>query len=129
MSTEGLDQNRLVRKEVSLGNIREYEPPQEHIGLQFAPWKEVASDDVVFNYTKGRTADLAPGRAEDAEAELAGKDHFHGYGRASINDWSLKHHYDASDVTRYRDGDKFYQSVLATIEMDGDPKPDEITRT
>lgn len=113
MSTEGLAQDRLVRKEVSLGTIREYEPPQDHIGLSFCPWMEVQSDDVVFNYTKGLTSDMVPARAEDAESELAGKDEFFGTGRAAINDWAVKHHYDASDVTRYREGLILRDSPLA----------------
>lgn len=99
----GLSQDRLVRKEVALGVIREFEPPQDHIGLSlFAPFYDVQSDDVIFNYTRGLTAGLAPARAEDAESELAGKDESSGTGRASIIDWALKDHYDPSDVTRWR---------------------------
>jgi hypothetical protein len=97
--------DRLVRKEVALGIIREFEPPQDHIGTRlFAPYESVASDDVIFSYTRGLTDGLAPARAEDAESELAGKDDSVGAGQASIIDWALKHHYDASDVTRYREG-------------------------
>lgn len=103
MPTLPLD--RLVRKEVALGVIREFEPPQDHIGLRlFAPFESVQSDDVIFNYTRGLTAGVAPARAEDAESELAGKDESIGYGRASIIDWAIKDHYDPSDVTRYREG-------------------------
>lgn len=100
-----LAQDRLVRKEVALGVLREFEPPQDHIGLRlFAPLEDVASDDVIFGYTRGLTAGLAPARAEDAESELAGKDESFGTGRASIIDWAIKDHYDPSDVTRYREG-------------------------
>lgn len=100
-----LSQDRLVRKEVALGVLREYEPPQDHIGLRlFAPMQDVQSDDVIFNYTRGLTAGLAPARAEDAESEMAGKDDSMGYGAASIIDWAQKDHYDPSDVTRYREG-------------------------
>jgi hypothetical protein len=97
--------DRLVRKEESLGAIREMDTPNEHIGLQIAPWLDVDSDDVVFEYIKGGLQEgLAPARAEDAEAELAQKDDMlAGQGRASIIDWSLKDRYSASDVTRYRD--------------------------
>lgn len=103
--TTPLSQDRLVRKEVALGVIREYEPPQEHIGTRlFAPFQDVQSDDVIFSYTRGLTAGLAPARAEDAESELAGKDESIGSGRASVQDWAIKDHYDASDVTRYREG-------------------------
>lgn len=99
-----LPQDRLVDKVVSLGTIREFEPPQEHIGLrEFAPFQHAETDDVIFTYTRGMTDGLAPARAEDAESELAGKDTSFGSGSASIIDWALKHHYDPSDVTRYRD--------------------------
>lgn len=100
-----LNQDRLVRKEVALGVLREYEPPQNHIGLSLlAPFREVESDDVIFDYTRGLTqAGLAPARAEDAESELAQKDESVGTGRASIIDWALKDHYDPSDVSRYRE--------------------------
>lgn len=100
----GLD--RLIRKEVSLGAIRERPLPQDHIGLaQVAPWLNVGSDDVIFDYLKdGLQEGLAPARAEDAEAELAQKDDLYfGQGRASVIDWSLKDKYTASDVTRYRE--------------------------
>jgi hypothetical protein len=99
-----LSQDRLVRKEVALGVIREFEPPQDHIGLRLlAPFQAVASDDVIFDYTRGFTAGLAPARAEDAESEMAGKDDSVGTGRAAIIDWAIKDHYSASDVTRYRE--------------------------
>jgi hypothetical protein len=100
----GLD--RLIRKEVSLGAIRERPLPQDHIGLaQIAPFLNVSSDDVIFDYIKdGLQEGLAPARAEDAEAELAQKDDLYfGQGRASVIDWSLKDKYTASDVTRYRE--------------------------
>lgn len=97
--------DRLVRREVALGLVREILPPQSHIGLDMvAPWLEVESDDVMFDYAKGLTDGLAPARAEDAESELAQKDFTYvGQGRASIMDWALKDHYSASDVTRYRE--------------------------
>lgn len=99
-----IPQDRLVRKEVSLGQIREMEPPQTHLGLRLiAPFRDVQSDDVIFDYTRGLVAGLAPARAEDAESELAQKDESVGTGRASIIDWALKDHYDPSDVTRYRE--------------------------
>jgi len=99
----GLD--RLVRKEVSLGVIREILPPQDHIGLGIAPMMDVATDDVIFDYIKGGLQDgLSPARAEDAEAELSQKDDLvYGSGRAAVIDWSLKDKYTASDVTRYRE--------------------------
>jgi hypothetical protein len=98
--------DRLVRKETSLGAIREKPQPDNHIGLaQVAPFLDVDTDDVIFEYIKGGLQEgLAPARAEDAEAELAQKDELlYGQGRASIIDWSLKDRYSASDVTRYRE--------------------------
>lgn len=98
-------QDRLIRKEVALGTIREQEPPQQHIGTRIvAPWMEVATDDVIFDYARGLTDGMAPARAEDAESELAQKDLLMGgTGRASVIDWALKDHYTASDVMRYRE--------------------------
>ena len=95
--------DRLIRKETSLGTIRALEPPTQHIGLRvLAPWLDVASDDVIFDFAKGLSDGLAPARAEDAESELAQKDLvFGGTGRASVLDWALKDHYSASDVSRY----------------------------
>lgn len=96
-------QDRLIRKEVALGTIREIEPPTTHIGTRLiAPMESVGSDDVIFDYAKGLTDGLAPARAEDAESELAQKDILPtGSGRASVIDWALKDHYKPSDVTRY----------------------------
>jgi hypothetical protein len=105
MTATPLPQDRLVRKEENLGVIREYEPPKDHIGLSMlAPFQEVSSDEVVFDYIRQPSVGLAPARAEDAESELAGKDDSVGTGRASIIDWAIKDHYDPSDVTRYREG-------------------------
>jgi hypothetical protein len=95
--------DRLIRKEVALGTIRDLEPPLTHIGTRLlAPWLEVPSDDVIFDFAKGLADGLAPARAEDAESELAQKDLlFGGTGRASVIDWALKDFYTASDVSRY----------------------------
>lgn len=99
-----IGQDRLVRQEVSLGLIREIVPPENHLGLQLFPFMEVPTDDVIFNYALGYTDGLAPARAEDAESELAQKDDiFASEGRASVIDWSVKDHYVASDVSRYRE--------------------------
>jgi len=108
--------DRLVRKETSLGAIREKQVPNDHIGLQIAPYLDVDTDDVIFQYIKdGLQEGLAPARAEDAEAELAQKDDLlYGSGRASIIDWSLKDRYSASDVTRYRE-DLFLQQRAAGV--------------
>lgn len=112
LNATAVGQDRIIRKEVSLGQIREIEPPTTHLGLQFAPFLDVAADDVIFSYIKGDTDGLAPARAEDAESELAQKDDsVLGEGRASLIDWSLKDHYDASDVNRYREYTRIVQAM------------------
>ena len=111
--------DRLVRKEVALGVIREILPPTQHIGLQLiAPFLNVESDDVIFDYAKGLTDGLAPARAEDAESELAQKDEqWVGIGRAAVIDWSLKDHYVASDVSRYREALIVADAVRNTLSV------------
>lgn len=106
-------QDRLVRKESALGFIRELVPPTEHIGLsEFAPWMDVPTDEVIFEYLTGLTDGLAPARAEDAEAELAQKDYLYtGQGRASVVDWAIKDHYTASDVNRFREAEAVAQAM------------------
>lgn len=99
-----IGQDRLIRKEVSLGVVREIVPPEQHIGLQIAPFMNVPYDDVIFDYAKGLADGMAPARAEDAESDLAQKDDsVLGQGRASVIDWAIKDHYTASDVDRYRE--------------------------
>lgn len=99
-----LGQDRLIRKEVALGLVREIVPPQNHIGLSIAPFMEVPTDDVIFNYAQGLTDGLVPARAEDAESELSQKDDtFLSEGRASVIDWAIKDRYASSDVNRYRE--------------------------
>lgn len=100
-----IGQDRLVRKEVALGVIKDIVPPQNHIGLSLiAPFLEVPTDDVIFQYAQGYTDGLVPARAEDAESELSQKDDtFLTEGRASLMDWAVKDHYTASDVNRYRE--------------------------
>lgn len=98
-----LSQDRLVRKEVALGQVREIPPPMTHVGDSIAPMLSVQSDDVIFQYVTPDVDGLAPARAEDAESELAQKDDTFGTGRASLIDWAIKDHYDPSDVSRYRE--------------------------
>ncbi len=99
-----LPQQLLVAQEVNLGLVRELLPPQEHMGLNFAPWLSVPTDDVVFDYIKDSSTGLAPARAEDAESALWTDDEFYsGRGSASVIDWALKNHYTASDVSRFRE--------------------------
>jgi len=109
-----LPQDRLVRKEVALGVIREIPPPTAHVGLaEIAPFLGVQSDDVIFSYITPDTDGMAPARAEDAESELAQKDDTFGQGRASIIDWAIKDHYDASDVSRYREYQRLAELAAA----------------
>ena len=97
-------QDQILRQETHVGMIRELVPPQEHIGLQIAPWLEVASDDVVFDYIRDSGTGMAPARAEDAESQLWRDDEmYQGQGRASVIDWAEKSYYTASDVSRYRE--------------------------
>lgn len=99
-----IPQDRLVRKDVALGSIREIVPPTTHIGLSLVPWLEVESDDVTFNYIQGFSESMASARAEDSESELAMKDDvWGGEGRASLIDWAQKDHYRSSDISRFRD--------------------------
>ncbi len=110
----GFPQDRLVRNEVAIGTVRELEPPKNHIGVsQFAPMKDVLSDDVIFEYLIGLSDGLAPARAEDAEAEMARKDETMGEGRAAIIDWSIKDHYTTSDVSRYHEA-KYLAGQIGT---------------
>lgn len=111
--------DRLVRKEVALGVVRELLLPQQHIGLNLvAPWLSVESDDVIFDYAKGLVDGLAPARAEDAESELAQKDEFFAsQGRAAVLDWALKDHYSASDVTRYREALLVAEQTRDTLSL------------
>jgi len=114
-----LAQDRLVRKEVALGVIRDIVPPQNHIGLAtIAPFLEVPTDDVIFQYAQGLTDGLAPARAEDAESELSQKDDtFLSEGRASVIDWSIKDHYTASDVNRYREWLLIQQQIRDSLTL------------
>jgi hypothetical protein len=115
--------DRLVRKEVALGTIRERPFPEGHIGLtQIAPFLNVATDEVIFDYIKGGLQEgLAPARAEDAESELSQKDMVtSGTGRASVIDWALKDEYSASDVTRFRDDLMIRQALEgAGVQLSG----------
>lgn len=103
--TQPFSQDRLVRKEEALGSIRERSFPEGHIGLsQIAPFEDVLSDDVIFEYVQVSADGLAPARSQDAESELAFKEETFGTGRASIVDWAIKDHYDPSDVWAYQEG-------------------------
>ncbi|QOR56162.1 major capsid protein [Gordonia phage Dakiti] len=96
--------DKLIRKEVALGVIKEIVKPEDHLGLTLFPFKDVPTDDYIFSYVKGLTTGLAPAIAESAESELAQKDSgLANQGRASIIDWRLKDHYDAADVQRFLD--------------------------
>lgn len=103
-AASSIGQDRLLRKEEQIGVIRELDPPTDHAADEIAPWMDVTTDDVIFGYLTVQTEGLAPARAEDAESELAQKDSTTaGEGRASVIDWAVKDHYDASEVNRYRE--------------------------
>lgn len=110
---------RLVEKSVGLGAVREMLPPTDHIGLQFAPFLEVETDDVHFDYLKGGFSEgLAPARAEDAESELAQVDEgSFVQGRASTIDWTLKDSYSPSDVTKYTDALIIAESLQGRTDL------------
>lgn len=95
---------RLIRKETSLGLIREQEIREDFIGNTIAPMMDVDTDEVTFGYLEDTGATgLAPARADDAESKLYQRDDFlAGEGRASVIDWALKDRYSASKVERYR---------------------------
>lgn len=105
--------DRLVAKETALGTLREMPVPSSHIGLSIAPFEDVESDDVIFDFIEDTlTEGLAPARAQDAESELAQKDDFtQTSGRARLIDWSLKDTYDASKVMSYREGLRVQQAL------------------
>lgn len=96
---------RLIRKETSLGLIREPVTREDFIGNTIAPMMDVPTDDVTFDYLEDTGATgLAPGRAEDAESKLFQRDDYlAGSGSASVFDWALKNRYSASEVSRYRE--------------------------
>lgn len=98
-------QELLIRQEQNLGIVREMVPPQEHIGLKLlAPWLEVATDDVVMDYTRGAASGLAPAVAQDSESETyQNTSDYSGQIRASVMDWRLRDEYTASDVMTYRE--------------------------
>ena len=104
----------LVRKEVALGVVRGFEPPNGFLYPTLTPWVTVQSDDVIFKYIAPQVSTLAPARAEDAESEMLERDDLVGLGRASIIDWAVKDHYVASDVSRWRE----YGDIAAQIGTD-----------
>lgn len=108
-----VDAHRVLAQEVHIGTINELVPPDDHIGLSIAPWLDVATDDVVFDYLKGAGTGMAPARSSEAEAELwTEEEFFTGQGRASIIDWSEKNHYDASDIQRYREAREVMEATV-----------------
>lgn len=113
--------DRLIRKEVALGTVREPQTREDFIGNTLAPLHEVEADEVTFQYLRDSGATgLAPARAEDAEAELYMQDDFGGVeGRASILDWALKNRYSASQVQRYRDDKLLLENLQNAPAVNG----------
>ena len=100
-----MDYDRVVRKEASLGFIRQLALPEDHLWPRLIPMMDVPTDDFVFDYIEPDiTSGLASARAQDAESELVQHDFWAGgQGRASIMDWANKDTYSATDVVNYRD--------------------------
>lgn len=125
-----IENQDLVRKEVALGTVRSYEPPNGFIYPQITPWKSVGSDDVIFNAMSPQVSTLAPARAEDAESEMLERDDLVGLGRASLIDWAVKDSYRASDVTRWREyeaiaaqlGTQNFRHTIGTVQEDWQQK-------
>lgn len=108
-----LDYDRVVRKETSLGFIRQLAPPENHLWPTLIPMMDVPTDDFVFDYVEPDiTAGLASARAQDAESELVQHDFWAGgQGRASIMDWANKDTYSATDVVNYRDAQRIMEAM------------------
>lgn len=121
--TVPFSQDRLIRKEEMLGIIRERQFPEGHIGLSsFAPFKAVATDDVIFEYVQPTAGGLAPARSQDAESELAAKEDTFGLGNASVVDWAIKDHYQPGDVNAYQEA-AFLRGALEGVA----PLPTNVT--
>ena len=115
----------IWRQEEHLGLIRELTPPDSHIGLQFCPWMEVETDDVVFDFVKSSGAGMAPAVSQDAESKLFQDiDDITGEMRASIIDWRHKSRYSSSDVMTYRE----FSVVKNTLEGAGQGIPRGISK-
>lgn len=110
------DYDRIVRKEASLGFIRQLQPPEDHLWPTLTPLMDVPTDDFVFDYVEPDiTSGLVPARAQDAESELAQHDFFAGgQGRASVIDWAVKDTYSATDVVNYRDAQNIVNTLSAS---------------
>lgn len=108
-----MDYDRVVRKEASLGFIRQLAPPEDHLWPRLIPLMDVPTDDFVFDYIEPDiTSGLASARAQDAESELVQHDFWAGgQGRASIMDWANKDTYSATDVVNYRDAQNVAQAM------------------
>lgn len=114
---------RLIRKETSLGLIREPAPREDFIGNTIAPMMDVPTDDVTFSYLEDTGATgLAPARAEDAESKLFQRDDYlAGEGRASLIDWALKNRYSASEVSRFRQDLILKEKLVGSDPLGGAP--------
>ena len=111
-----MDYDRIVRKEASLGFIRQLAPPEDHLWPKLIPMMDVPTDDFVFDYIEPDiTSGLASARAQDAESELVQHDFWAGgQGRASIMDWANKDTYSDTAVVHYRDAQAIAQAMNAS---------------
>lgn len=109
-----VEHDRVVRKEVNLGVVREMHPPEDLLYPTIAPMMEVPTDDFVFDRVKPHfSGGMVPARAQNAESELAQHDfRAGGQGRGSLMDWAHKDFYDATDVYNYRSA----QDMIAQLQ-------------
>ena len=115
----GMDHDRVVRKEVNLGVIREMTVPEDLIYTTIAPFMEVPTDDFIFDrVTPHFSTGMVPARAQNAESELAQHDFkAGGQARGSVIDWAHKDFYDATDVYNYRAAQDVLDRLGGTVNV------------
>jgi hypothetical protein len=111
-----LPQDRLLRTEVALGTVRQLVPLEGMWGLNFAPIKEIDSDNfVIYQAVGDAQTGMAPARADDAEAELFQQDEVRpGEGRGRTVDWALKSWYNTSSVNSHREMQRALDALRGT---------------
>lgn len=115
----GMDHDRVVRKEVNLGVIREMTEPEDLIYPSIAPMMDVPTDDFIFDrVTPHFSSGMVPARAQNAESELAQHDFkAGGQARGSVIDWAHKDFYDATDVYNYRAAQDVLDRLGGTVNV------------
>ena len=117
--SNGMSHDRVVRKEVNLGVIREMVVPEDLIYQQIAPLMPVPTDDFIFDrVTPHFSTGMVPARAQNAESELAQHDYkAGGQARGSVIDWAHKDFYDATDVYNYRAAQDVLDRLGGTVNV------------